>query len=100
MKRIDRSYQAAVDREAEKVLGLSIEDFLKFESYGSLETSIDNKKVSIGFWHHKLGDTIHHIVFEADRRAFLFLYKKYLSGVKLANGTIERLSEKEIADYD
>ena len=100
MKQIDILYQSAVDREANRVLSLSIQDFLKVDDYGSIETSADGKKISIGFWHHKFNDSLHHIVFQADRRAFLFFYKKYLSGVKLENGIVSKLNDKEIGDYD
>lgn len=100
MKPIDISYQNAVDNETEKVLKLSPSDFLKVEDYGNIETSIDDKKTSIGFWHHRFGDHLHHIVFQADRKAFLFLHKKYLSGAKLDNGIISKLDDKEIGNYD
>ncbi len=100
MMPIDTLYQNAVDREANRVLSLSVQDFLKIDDYGSIETSIDDKNISIAFWHHKLNNNQHHIVFQVDRRAILFLNKMYLSGVKLENGTITKLNNKEIGDYD
>jgi len=100
MKSIDELYQAVVDKEAEKILKLSREDFLKVRDYGTIETSLNDKKIVIGVWHWKLNDGLHHIIFQADRRTFLFLYKKYLSGIKLDNGFISKLSDKEISAYD
>lgn len=100
MKPIDKLYQAAVDKEAEKILKLSIEDFFKVEDYGTIETSIKDEIIEIGFWHWKLNDNLHHVVFMTNRRVFLFLYSKYLSGVKLDNGVISKMTDKEVGDYD
>jgi len=100
MKLTDHSYQAAVDKEAEKMLGLSVGDFLAVGDYGTVETLINGRKKTIAYWHHKLNDNIHHIVFQADRKVLLFLYKKYLSGIKLDNGKISKLTNTELENYD
>jgi hypothetical protein len=100
MKIIDQSYQTTVDKEAEKVLAASINDFIATNDYGTIEASINENKINIAYWHHKLSNDIHHIVFQADRKVFLFFHKKYLSGVKLDNGKISKLTDTELGDYD
>jgi len=100
MKPIDKSYQAAVDNEADKVFKLSIDELIMIEDYGSIEATIDGNEISICFWHYKLSDKLHHIVFVAARSVYLIFTKKYLSGVKLENGNILKLSDKEIGVYD
>lgn len=100
MKLTGQSYQAVVDREADKILGASLNDFLAISDYGTIETEINENKITVAYWHHKLSNDIHHIVFQADRKVLLFLHKKYLSGVKLDNGKISKLTDTELGDYD
>jgi hypothetical protein len=100
MKPIDITYQAAVDKEADKILKMTAGEFLKIDDYGTIETTIDGKKITIGFWHHKYNDNLHHIVFKTSRRCYLILHKPYLNGVKLENGKILKLTDKEIGDHD
>ena len=100
MKSIDVSYQGAVDNEAEKAFELPIEQLIKTNDYGSIESIINGRKLSIGFWHYKLSDTLHHIIFQTDRRYFLIFHKKYLAGIKIDNGNILKLTDQEISDYD
>jgi hypothetical protein len=100
MKSIDISYQESVNRETEKLFGLTVEELLKIEDYGSVKTTIDGKKKSIDFWHWKLSDNLHHMVFIAQRRAFLFFRKKYINGIKIDHGKIQKLSDEEIGSYD
>lgn len=100
LKAIDISYQESVDIEAEKLLGLTMEELLKIEDYGSVETIIDGEKKSIAFWHWRLNDNLHHIVFINQRRCYLIFYKKYISGVKIDNGKIQKLTDEEMGTYD
>jgi len=99
MKPIDISYQIAVDIQADKILKLTREELLKIDDYGTIETSINEKKISIGFWHYKFNENFHHIVFQVSRRCYFILHKVYWSGVKLENGKILRLDDKEIGKY-
>ena len=100
MKLIDQTYQTAVDKEAERILKLSVEDFLAIDDYGSIDGMINGDKTTIAYWHHKLDNNIHHVVFQADRKVFVFVNKKYLSGVKLDNNKISKLSDTELSVYD
>ena len=75
MKSIDQLYQTAVDKEAERVLNLSVDSVLKVDDYGTVEATISGNKIIIGYWHHKLSDKLHRIIFQADRKVFLFLKK-------------------------
>ena len=100
MKPIDISYQSVVDLEADKILKLSVEEFLKIDDYGTIETKVNEKKTSIRFWHYKLSENLRHIVFKASRRCYFILHKVYLSGVKFENGKILRMDDKEIGKYD
>jgi hypothetical protein len=100
MKQIDITYQTAVDREADKTFKLTIDELLKIDDYGTIQTSIDGKEITIGFWHYKLNDNLHHIVFKTSRRCYLILHKAYINGVKLENGKILKLTDKEIGDHD
>jgi hypothetical protein len=99
MKQIDKLYQESVDQETEKVLKLKIEEIFKIEDYGIIETTINGKKSSIGFWHWKLNDNLHHIVFINERRCYLIFHKKYVSGVKLDHDKIQKLTDEEIGVY-
>jgi len=100
MNKTDILYQSIVDDEAEKFLFKSIDEFSHFSEYGTIQKTVDQKKVIVGFWHHKFGDNLHHIVFQAERKVFLFLHRKYSSGVKLENGKISKLNSTEIGNYD
>lgn len=97
---IDFSYQASVDQEAEKLLKMTIEEVLRIEDYGSIQTTINGKLDSIGYWHWRLNDNLHHIVFIKERRCYLIFHKKYISGVKVDHGKIQKLTDKEIETYD
>lgn len=100
MKSVDLSYQNEVDKETEKVLKLPLHDFLKVKDYGTIETFSEGKQISIVFLHHRFSDSLHHIVFQAERKVLLFLSKKYLSGAKLENDILTRLNDGEIGNYD
>lgn len=100
MNTIDILYQNAVEKETERLLKLSVDDVLKIDNYGSIEKDIDGKKIMIGFWHYKFNDNLHHIFFQAERKVFLFLHKKYLSGIKIEEGKVSKLNSREIGDYD
>ncbi len=96
----DQLYQNAVDREAEKLLTVSKEFLLNISDCGSFRSTIEDKEIHIAFWHWKFDNGSHHIVFIAQRNVFLFLYRKYLAGVKLENDEIQALSPSELGCYD
>jgi hypothetical protein len=100
MNAIDNEYQNAVDNEANKLLKLTVEEFLKIEDYGSVNTIINGKQSSCGFWHYAFDDNLHHIFFAVQRSLCLFGYRKYVSGAKLENGKIVRLTDEECGHYD
>ena len=86
MKSIDITYQLAVDKEAEKTFQLTVDELLKIDDYGIIETTVGGKKFTIGFWHWKFNDKLHHIVYKTSRRCYLIFTKVYINGVKLENG--------------
>lgn len=88
MALIDDLYQNAVDAETEKVLKLSVDEFLNIDNYGAIDVTINGEKKSIGWWHYKFEENLHHLHFVVQRRVCFFLYKKCLSGVKLCDGKI------------
>jgi hypothetical protein len=100
MSEIDQQYQKSVDDEADKLLKLSVSEFLKIGPYGSIETIINGKSTSIGWWHYEFENNLHHVLFKTTRKILLGFTKVNLSGVKLENGEITKLSDKELADYD
>ena len=95
----DRLYQEAVDKEADKILQLTVDEFLKIADYGSIEAIINGKKVSMGWWHLKLSENLHHVVFGTNR-TFLCFYHPYFSGVKLEDGKMLKMSDDELGAYD
>ena len=100
MRSPDSIYQAAVDQEANKLLKLSMEEILRIEDYGTIQTTINNNPGSIAFWHWKLNGHLHHIIFITERRFCLIFHKKYSSGIKVDHGRILKLTDKEIGSYD
>lgn len=100
MKTIDILYQESVDREANRILELTINEVLKVNDYGRIETVINEHPISISYWHYKFNDNLHHIVFLNERRYLFIFTKKYLSGIKLENERLTRLTDIEIGDYD
>ena len=100
MKPIDKLFQSAVDLEAEKLMKLTPSDIVKKNDYGIIETSINGKLISIGWWHYRFDNELHHIHYKTNRRVFIFLNKSYISGVKLENGLIVGLSAEELGNYD
>lgn len=100
MKPIDITYQTAVDREADKTINLTVDELLKIDDYGSIQGSVNGKEITIGFWHYKFSDNLHHIVYVTSRRCYLILHKVYINGVKLENGKILKLTDEEMAHYD
>jgi hypothetical protein len=99
MSALDVSYQKAVDEETDKILKLSVADFLK-TSDKNIETVIDGRKILVSWFRQHFNNRFNHIVVMAERRWFLFFHKKYLNGVKLENGQILKLNEEEICAYD
>ncbi len=100
MKPIDKLFQEAVDKEADKIIMLSVADFLKIDDFGRIESATTENKIPIAWWHHKLDENLHHIVFQSERRYGLIFTKKYLSGIKLEDGKLLKLNDIELGQYD
>jgi hypothetical protein len=99
MNSIDIVYQKAVDEEAEKILKLTITDFIKIGEYGTIEKIINGKKTAIGWWHYKFNNNLHHVFFQTSRRFLLIFHRIYLSGVKLENDKLLTLTNEELDAY-
>lgn len=100
MSDIDILYQKAVDEAAQKILNLSVEEFLLIGDNGADEVIINGKMVSIGWFHYKFENNVHHIFFKAMKKSLLIFYNCYLSGVKLSGNKIEPLTPEELGNYD
>jgi len=101
MSKIDNQYQKIVDEEAKKLLELKLQELLEIPDYGTVTSSLGEKEVSIGFWHHEFSKEDHHIYFKTERRVFLFLYRSYISGIIFGTSTSPRLmTPEECSQYD
>lgn len=99
--KIDHQYQLIIDKKVEELLSSPITEIEKIEDYGTINTMINNKDVSIGFWKYQISDNLIHIVFKTSRPTlFLGFYKSYIGGVKIVGSKISKLSNSELGDYD
>lgn len=96
----DHLYQATVDREAVKLLSLPVDQLLALGDYGTIEVSIYGKLAAVGWWHHALSEHLHHFIFQLERPWLFIFHKKYLSGIKLHNGNLQKLTPEELGQYD
>lgn len=101
MNKTDIEYQKIVDREAQKLIELDLKELLDFPDYGIISSSIGEKEIDIGFWHHVFSEKEHHIYFKTHRYLFLFFYRNYISGIVFGIDSLPRLmTEKEYGQYD
>jgi len=98
---MDMAYQQVVDALAAELLRLYPRDLLAQPDYGSMTRKVGETSIEVGCWHYAFDDERHHIVFKAERRVFLFLYRCYTSGVVFGTNVEPRLmTPKEAGDYD
>jgi hypothetical protein len=100
MKDIDQIYQKTVDLEVERLLGFKADQLLAMGDYGSITTTIENKRATIAWWHYSFSGDEHHFIFQMERPFLLFFTKKYLGGLKLYEGCIQKLTQEEVSAYD
>jgi len=101
MQQIDKDYQKIVDAEALKYLKIQASAIVSMPAFGRFSAVLNGKNLGEGnWWHYDFGDGIHHLVFLKERPFLLCFRKKYLSGVRVINGKVELLTEKEVAQYD
>jgi len=100
MNSLDIIYQNAIDKKAENIFSMNMQNIFDLKDYGQYSESIDNKKINIGWWKYQINKDVIHIVFKTSRRSFLFLHKVYLNGIKITKDEIKYLTKEEIGEYD
>jgi len=100
MNKIDKKYQAAVDKEAEKYLNSQVSEIVNMTDDGNFVTEINGKKTKGVWYHYRFSNDLHHLFFLLERPYLVILRRKYLNGIKLVKGKIDLLTEEEISQYD
>lgn len=69
-------HQQAVDKLANSALKLTVEEFLSIGDYGNENVIVDGQQISVGWWHWKFDEELHHLVYIADQKVVLGLIQK------------------------
>ena len=97
MQNKDQLFQDSVDQIRDELLSWNPEKLTCLEYYSEQEKS----GIKIATWHHKLNENESHVVIQAQRRVFLFLWRNYLSGVIVKNLTqVDNMPDSQVANYD
>ena len=100
MNSLNKLYQNVIDEKTENIYNTNIQDIFNLKDYGQYSENIGGTKINIGWWKYQINTNEIHLVFKTSRRAFLFLHKVCLNGVKIKENKIEYLTKEEIGNYD
>lgn len=97
MKNKDKIFQNAVDAIRDELLSCKTEELKCFEHYSKQERN----GVTAGIWNHKISENEYHLVVQAQRRVFLFLWRNYLSGIVIKGlSQVDKMPDFHVASYD
>lgn len=101
---MDVLWQNFIDQEKSRLMNLPTEELFALDFFTTVFVDSPNEVTSYGLWHETpkfRNSEVHSYILMAERKLFLFSYRKYLAGFALDNtGTILPLSDDVLYCYD